>query len=152
MTAVEAPAGQVQRCARHACAARCSLLRQPPCWRRCCASRSGRGRSTTTRSTRSSGGASSPTATRPTTPAASCRPPRIPLSTLTGALLSPLGTHADGGLLVLAFLGLGALGRLAFATGRRLAGAGARAAAAALVLTRDTTLFYGGLRARLTSA
>jgi hypothetical protein len=68
-----------------------------------------------------------------------------PLSTLTGALLSPLGTHADGGLLVLAFLGLGALGWLAFATGRRLAGAGAGAAAAVLVLTRDTTVFYGGL-------
>ena len=68
-----------------------------------------------------------------------------PLSTLTGALLAPLGTHADGGLLVLAFLGPGVLGWLAFATGRRLAGAGAGVAAVALVLTRDTTLFYGAL-------
>jgi hypothetical protein len=68
-----------------------------------------------------------------------------PLSTLTGVLLAPLGTHAEGGLLVLAFVALGALGWLAFATGRGLAGAGAGAAAAALVLTRDTTIFYGTL-------
>src|SRR5919201_24477 len=68
-----------------------------------------------------------------------------PLSTMTGALLAPLGTHADGGLLVLAFAALAALGVLAFAAGRRLAGAGTSVAAAALVLTRDTTLFYGTL-------
>jgi hypothetical protein len=68
-----------------------------------------------------------------------------PLSTLTGALLAPLGTHADSGLIVLAFAALGVLGWLAFATGRRLAGTGAGVAAVALVLTRDTTLFYGAL-------
>ncbi len=68
-----------------------------------------------------------------------------PLSTIAGALVAPLGTHADSALLVLAFVALATLGWLAFAAGSRLAGAGAGVAAAILVLTRDTTLFYGSL-------
>jgi hypothetical protein len=68
-----------------------------------------------------------------------------PLSTIVGAALAPLGAHADDGLLALAFVALGALGWLAFATGRELAGAAVGGAAALLVLTRDTTLFYGAL-------
>ena len=68
-----------------------------------------------------------------------------PLSTLTGVLLAPLGTRADAGLLVVAFLALAALGVLAFTVARDLGGVGTGVAAAALVLTRDTTLFYGAL-------
>jgi hypothetical protein len=68
-----------------------------------------------------------------------------PLSTLAGALLAPFGAHADTALLVVAFLALGAIGALCLAAGRRWLGLAGGVVAAALVLTRDATLFYGGL-------
>jgi hypothetical protein len=68
-----------------------------------------------------------------------------PLSTVAGALLAPFGADADTALRVVAFLALGALGVLAFAVGRRWLGTACGAVAALLVLTRDATLFYGGL-------
>ena len=77
--------------------------------------------------------------------AGSVPPTPHPLSTLTGALLAPFGADADAALRVVAFLALGAIAVLAFAVGRRLVGTACGIVAAVLVLTRDATLFYGGL-------
>jgi hypothetical protein len=68
-----------------------------------------------------------------------------PLSTLVGAGLAAFGAHAATALMALAYLTLGAIGWLAFVVGRRWVGVAGGVVAAALVLTRETTLFYGSL-------
>ncbi len=71
------------------------------------------------------------------------RPIRSPRS--PAPLLAPFGADADLALRGVAFLALGAIGVLAFAVGRRWLGTACGVVAAALVLTRDAILFYGGL-------
>jgi hypothetical protein len=68
-----------------------------------------------------------------------------PLTNLLGMVLSPLGAAATAGATLLGALAFGALGALAYAVGRELAGALTGVAAAALVVTRDSLLFWGSL-------
>ena len=68
-----------------------------------------------------------------------------PLTNLAGAVLSPLGAHATAAATVIGALAFGALAALAYAIARELAGTLAGIAAAGLVVTRDSLLFWGSL-------
>ncbi len=68
-----------------------------------------------------------------------------PLTNLAGVLLSPFGAGATAGATLIGALAFGALGALAYAIGRELAGTLAGVAAAVLVVTRDSLLFWGSL-------